>query len=144
MCGEYDGELRCDVDPIAASAVRVLTVDDYAPFLGIARQLVNGTPGFVSAGEVSSGREACTAIEAAEPALALVDVHMPGMDGVDLARWIGRRHPNVVVVLISATEPAALPAAVHRCDAAAVVRKQDLRPSLLAQLWRTHGARSTR
>jgi len=124
----------------ASGAVSVLTVDDYLPFHAIARQLVHACPGFVSAGEVASGREACRAIEASEPGLVLMDVHMPDVDGIAVARWIRRRHHNVVVVLISTDEPAALPSAAFNCGAAAVLRKQDLRPSLLADLWRTHGS----
>ena len=122
-----------------ACEVRVLTVDDYPPFLGVARQLVQATPGFVSAGEVTSGREACRAIEMAEPALVLMDVHMPEMDGIAVSRWITHHHPRVVVVLISADDPATLPAAAYGCGAVTVLRKQDLRPSVLLDLWRTYG-----
>jgi hypothetical protein len=43
--------------------------------------------------------------------------------------------------LISADEPAALPSAAFGCGAAAVLRKQDLRPSVLLDLWRAHGPR---
>lgn len=119
----------------------MLTVDDYLPFHAIARQLLKATPGFVSAGEVASGREACRVIDASEPGLVLMDVHMPGIDGIAVARWIRCHHDNVVVVLISTDEPAALPSAAFDCGAAAVLRKQDLRPSVLVDLWRTHGPR---
>jgi response regulator of citrate/malate metabolism len=125
----------------ASGAVSVLTVDDYLPFHAIARQLVHACPGFVSAGEVASGREACDVIEVSEPGLVLMDVHMPDVDGIAVARWIRSRHHSVVVVLISTDEPAALPSAAFDCGAAAVLRKQDLRPSLLIDLWRTHGPR---
>ena len=124
-----------------SAAVSVLTVDDYLPFHAIARRLVHACPGFVSAGEVASGREACRAIEASEPGLVLMDVHMPDLDGIVVARWIRRRHHNVVVILISTDEPAALPSGAFDCGAAAVLPKEDLRPSVLVDLWRTHGPR---
>lgn len=120
-------------------AVPVLTVDDYLPFHAIARQLVRAAPGFVSAGEVASAREAFCAIEMSEPGLVLMDVHMPDLDGIAAARWIRRFHQNVVVVLVSADEPAGLPAAAFACGAAAVLRKQDLRPAVLVDLWQMHG-----
>ncbi len=120
--------------------VRVLTVDDYAPFLGVARDVVAASPGFVSAGEVSSGPEACGAIDASEPELVLMDIHMPGMDGVQVTGWIRRFHQSVVVVLVTADDLSALPAATFSCGAATIVRKQDLRPSLLTQLWRAYGS----
>ena len=127
------------MDAMPRDLVRVLTVDDYAPFLGMARGMVAATSGFVSAGEVGSGSDACNAIDRDEPELVLIDIRMPGMDGIAVSDWIRRFHPSVVVVLITADDLSTLPAAAFRCGAAAVVRKQDLRPSLLTQLWRAHG-----
>lgn len=115
--------------------VRVLTVDDYAPFLEAARRVVAATPGFESAGEVRSAAEAFAAIDASEPQLALIDIHMPDMNGIEATRQIKAAHPAVLVVLISTGDPGQLPAAVHECDAAAVARKQDLNPRFLRELW---------
>jgi len=54
--------------------VRVLTVDDQAVFRGIAREVIDATSGFESAGEVASGEEALQAVEQLQPNLVLVDV----------------------------------------------------------------------
>lgn len=119
----------------------VLTVDDCVPFHAVARQLVQSAPGFTSAGEVASAQEAFRAVESSPPGLVLMDVQMPDINGIAATRWIRSRYPDVVVVLISAEEPAALPTAVFECGAAAVLRKQDLRPSVLDELWRTQHPR---
>jgi len=65
---------------------------------------------------------------------------MPAMSGIELTRRIKSDHPEVVVVLISAEEPSQLPAAAGTCGAATTIRKEDLGPARLAELWQTHGA----
>jgi two-component system, NarL family, invasion response regulator UvrY len=119
--------------------VTVVTVDDQPHFRGAARDVIAATPGFESVGEATSGEEALGIVAELEPELVLLDVRMPGMDGVQTAKRIKERHPNVVVVLISIEDPANVPAGVRECGAAAFVRKQDFRPRLLRSLWVTHG-----
>lgn len=115
--------------------VQILTVDDYVPFLQAARRVISAAPGFESAGEFSTAAGALAAIEAREPQLALIDVHMPETGGVEVTRQIRAAHPAVLVVLISAKGPDQLPVAVHECGAAAIMRKQDLTPRFLRELW---------
>jgi two-component system, NarL family, invasion response regulator UvrY len=119
--------------------VRVLTVDDHAPFLRVAHELMLATSGFESVGEASSAEEGLAAVETARPDLVLADVHMPGMGGIEMARRIAQRWEGTVVVLISAHDPEQLPSAARTCGAAEVIRKQDLGPARLRELWRVHG-----
>jgi two-component system invasion response regulator UvrY len=119
--------------------VRVLTVDDHAPFLEVAEELMRATPGFESAGEASSGEEALAAVDAAHPDLVLVDVHMPDMSGIEVARRIKRSGNGPVVVLITAQDLTQLPAAARDCGAAEVISKQQLGPMTLRRLWDAHG-----
>jgi two-component system, NarL family, invasion response regulator UvrY len=123
--------------------VKVLTVDDHTPFLEVARDLVETTPGFESAGEVATAADALAQIEREPPDLALVDVHMPDMNGIELAQRLKASPHPPVVVLISAVDPANLPAAAGRCGAAAVISKHELAPSRLRELWSAHGAAAT-
>jgi len=119
--------------------VRVLTVDDHAPFLEVARELVLATPGFEPAGEASSGEDGLAAIDAVDPDLVLVDVHMSGMNGIEMIKRMGAVRRRPVVVLISAQDLAQLPAAARTCGAAEVISKQDLGPARLKEIWRAHG-----
>lgn len=123
------------MERVATGPVRILTVDDYRPFLDAARRVVAATAGFESAGEVTGGEEAFAAIDESEPQLALIDVRMPQIDGIEAARRIKATHPAVLVILISALDPGQLPGAVRDCGAAAVIRKQDLNPRSLRELW---------
>jgi two-component system, NarL family, invasion response regulator UvrY len=115
--------------------IDVLTVDDQPVFRAAARDVIDATPGFRSAGEAQSGAEALQKIGAIRPELALVDVRMPGMDGAETARRLRALQPELVVVLISTEDAHNLPASVSNCGAAALIRKQDLRPAVLSELW---------
>jgi DNA-binding NarL/FixJ family response regulator len=118
--------------------VRTLVVDDQAPFRGALRQLIEASPGFCLAGEASSGEDALSAVESLAPALVLMDIRMPGMGGVEAARTLGRRHPEVMVVLISVHGREELPPELVAGRRARFVHKQDLRPRLLRELWDAH------
>jgi DNA-binding NarL/FixJ family response regulator len=126
-------------DAPAVTTVRVLTVDDQAVFRGIAREVVEATPGFEVAGEAASGEEALTAVDTLAPHLVLLDVRMPGMDGLEVARRISSSHPETLVVLISVEESVDVPSAAQLRDRIPFVRKRDFGPGLLRRLWATHG-----
>ena len=118
----------------------VITVDDHPFFRVAARDVIEATPGFEAVGEACSGAEALGIVDELEPHLVLVDVRMPDMDGIETTRRIKAAHPEVVVVLISIEDTADVPAGAQTSGAAALVRKQDFRPSELRRLWIAHGA----
>jgi DNA-binding NarL/FixJ family response regulator len=115
--------------------VTVLTVDDQRIFLRTARSLISATPGFEQIGEAGSGEEALELVAHLRPDLVLVDVRMPGMDGVETARRLTEADPATTVVLISLEEVPQLSAAVDRAGAAGYIRKQDLSTRSLTELW---------
>ena len=121
--------------------VTVLTVDDQAVFRRVACDVIAATPGFETVGEAESGEEALRLVAEADPALVLLDVRMPGMDGLATAHQISRTRSTAVIVLITMEDPEALPAGVASCGAVAVVRKQDFGPRLLRRLWEAYGSR---
>jgi DNA-binding NarL/FixJ family response regulator len=124
--------------------ITVLAVDDQAVFRRTARSLIAATPGFEQVGEAASGREALKLAADLQPDLVLVDVRMPGMDGIETARRLAVIDPRAMVVLISLEEAAELPSAATSVGAAACVRKQDLSTRRLRELWNAHGQRRTR
>lgn len=127
----------------AEDSVAVLAVDDQRIFLDVAREVVVATPGFEWVGGAMSGEEGLTAVRELDPALVLLDVRMPGMDGIEVACQLSESHPGVVVVLISMEQGPAIASAAKDCGAATLVRKQDFGPAMLRRLWRSHsGVRS--
>jgi two-component system invasion response regulator UvrY len=123
----------------ASPSVSVLTVDDQAMFRGVAREVIDATPGFKSVGEAASGEEALCAVERLTPHMVLLDVRMPGLDGIEVARRLCATHPETLVVLISIEDSIDVPSAAQLGDGVPFVRKQDFGPRLLRRLWREHG-----
>src|SRR3954469_10628593 len=115
--------------------VRVLTVDDQASFRRAARELIDHIPEFESVGEAACGAEALDAIPELHPELILLDLRMPGMNGIETARRIRARHPGVAVVLVSAEDPQEFFAEALGCGVAAVSGTQRMAPRRLRELW---------
>ena len=123
------------------SAVTVLTVDDQPVFLEAARALIASTPGFTLAGEATSGAEAIRAVERLQPDMVLLDVRMPGLDGIETARWLSANGSNAVIVLVTGHDVEDVHTLAEHAGAVALVVKERLRPALLRELWATHSAR---
>jgi DNA-binding NarL/FixJ family response regulator len=116
----------------------VLVVDDQELFRTVAHAVIDATPGFVLVGEAAGGEEALVAVDRCVPELVLLDVRMPGMDGIEVARRLDVSHPELAVILISIDELADLPAAAAKPRAVPLVRKQDFSPRLLRMIWDVH------
>jgi DNA-binding NarL/FixJ family response regulator len=121
------------------TSIRVLTVDDHPAFRDAARALIDATPGFEVAGEVDSGEDAVGAVMRLRPDLVLMDVGLSGIDGYEATRRLRYVRPATVIVLVSASDDALEGETAATCGAVASVRKQDLRPGLLQELWQIHG-----
>lgn len=110
----------------------VLIVDDQPLFRSVARMIVARIPGWRILAEAASGEEAVD--RAAGAAVVLMDINLPGMDGIAATRRILERQPGTAVVLLSTYAAEDLPAEAARCGAVGYVHKDDLTPSLLREL----------
>jgi response regulator of citrate/malate metabolism len=117
--------------------VRVLVVDDSEVVRHVMCAVVAATPGFEVVGDAASGREALAVVGSLGAELVLLDLYMPELDGIETALDIHRRHPDVVVLLLTATRRA------HLVDPSLLVEdKRDLSPQWLADVWRRYGRRA--
>jgi two-component system invasion response regulator UvrY len=119
--------------------IGVLVVDDHVQFRQAMRELVDSTPGFQVLGEAGSGEEALEMSERLDPQLVLLDVHLPGMDGIEAARGLTAVSPHPTVFLLSADDRVALSVAVESSGAATFVRKRDFCSAALRARWAEHG-----
>ena len=85
-----------------AEPVRVLIVDDQLPFREASRMVVEMTDGFEVSGEAENGEQAIALVEELKPDLVLMDVQMPGIDGIETTRRI-TSVPNPPVVIVMST-----------------------------------------
>lgn len=114
-----------------ASPVGVLIVDDQAPFRRAARAVVGATPGFEVVGEAESGEEAVDLAADLGPGLVLMDINLPGINGIEATRRITSARPETVTVLLSTYREEDLPAGAADCGATAYVHKEDFGPAVL-------------
>lgn len=119
---------------VLPAPVTVLLVDDHLPFRVAARALLEAEEGFVVAGEADDGEQAVELARSLRPDLVLMDVRMPGIDGIEATRRILADDPTAFVVLLSTHAAVELPADLSTCGAATFLRKELLDSTTLAQL----------
>ena len=115
--------------------VRVLIVDDQEAFRSAARMVVELTDGFEVVGEATSGEEGADLAEELSPDLVLMDINMPGMDGLETTRHITESRPATRVIIFSTYEPTEYDSRAKDAGAIAFVSKSEFDPSVLVATW---------
>ena len=76
------------------------------------------------AGECETGESAIELIRDGDAEIVLMDIHMPGMGGIEATRRIRAAHPDLMVLLMSTYDVEDLPAAAADCGAAAYLTQR--------------------
>ena len=120
---------------VTAPPVKVLIVDDQQPFRTVARTVVGLTQGFEVIGEATSGEEAVTLAADLAPDLVLMDINLPGINGIEATRQIVDTEPDTTIVLLSTYRAEDLPGDARTCGAVGYVHKEDLGPACVRERW---------
>ena len=72
------------------------------------------------------------------PGLVLMDIHLPGISGIEATRRIVATHPGTSVLLLSTYRAEDLPADARDCGAIAYLHKEDFEPEVLERIWVEH------
>jgi DNA-binding NarL/FixJ family response regulator len=116
--------------------VRVLIVDDQEPFRLAARMVVEATDGFDVVGEAETGEASVEMARELTPDLVLMDVNLPGINGLDATRQIlSDQSESVVVLLLSTYEEEEYAPRAAECGAAAYIPKAVFGPDRLESAW---------
>src|SRR5690348_16673532 len=81
--------------------VRVLIVDDHPIWRQGIRSILESAPDIEIVGDVADGKEAVALARALEPNVAVVDVNLPGMDGLEVVRTIKLHLPRCGVIMVT-------------------------------------------
>lgn len=128
--------MPCKEDTIdEVQTVSVLIVDDQPPFRAVARTVVDLAPGFAVVGEAETGEAALQQATELAPSIVLMDINLPGINGIDATRQIVGAAPDTVVILLSTYDADSLPSGADDCGAAGYVHKEDFSPAMLRDLW---------
>lgn len=82
-------------------ALRVLVADDQPLMRAGLRTLLELEPDLEVVGEAANGREAVAEVDRLRPDVVLMDVQMPGLNGVEATRTIRTQHPDVRVLILT-------------------------------------------
>jgi two-component system, NarL family, response regulator DegU len=83
------------------SGRRILIVDDHPLFRQGLRRLIEDGGGFTVVAEAASGHEAIRQADIHRPDLTLIDIQLPGVTGLNIARILKKQHPTMRVVILS-------------------------------------------
>jgi DNA-binding NarL/FixJ family response regulator len=120
--------------------LRVLVVDDHAPFRRAARAMLAASNEYRLVGEATSGEQAVTLAHALQPDLVLMDITMDGIGGIEAARSINETHPETATILVSTYREGDLPSGARTCGAVGYVHKAELAANVITRLLRGRGS----
>jgi NarL family two-component system response regulator LiaR len=83
-------------------SIRVVIADDHSLVRQGLRRYLEMADGIEVVGEASTGGEAVDVVDRERPDIALMDIRMPEMDGLEAARTINARHPEIGIVMLTA------------------------------------------
>ncbi len=105
--------------------IRLLIADDHEIVRKGLRTVLEMRQGWVVAAEASDGREALQKAEEVNPHVAILDISMPSMNGLEAARQIRKRVPDTKILVLSVHDSDQLIQKVLECGARGYILKSD-------------------
>lgn len=116
-------------------AVRVLVVDDQQTYRDVAKFVIEMSEGFELAGTAETAEEGIGLTDELRPDLVLMDINLPGINGLEATRRIVDRHPDTGVIVFSTHSAADYASRADAAGAIGFIAKAELDPDVLTLIW---------
>ena len=103
--------------------IRVVLADDHKAFREALRGFLEKDPSIDIVGEASDGSEAMDLVRSVQPDVAVMDIRMPGVNGIAALLQLAAAHPAVKLIVLSVTAEPIFAAEMLRVGASAYVTK---------------------
>ncbi|HMD08746.1 MAG TPA: response regulator transcription factor [Candidatus Acidoferrum sp.] len=113
---------------------RVLIVDDHAFIRRGVQTILHAFPEWEFCGEAENGKDAIRLADELKPEVIIMDVSMPGLNGIEATRAIRKMQPGVKIVLLTLHESAELLRSAFRAGASGYLLKTDAEQELVKAL----------
>jgi DNA-binding NarL/FixJ family response regulator len=113
---------------------RVLIVDDHAFIRRGVQTILHAFPEWEFCGEAENGKEAIRLADELKPEVIIMDVSMPGLNGIEATRAIRKTQPGVKIVLLTLHESSELLRSAFRAGARGYLLKTDAEQELVRAL----------
>lgn len=128
----------------AEGTIQVLLADDDEGFLESLRTLIEQQQGLAVVGTTTDGLGAIELVDALHPDAAVIDLHMPLLDGVSAVARLRRDHPNLCLIALTGDHAPELHQAVKESGADEVLLKSELVDNLVERLTAARQCRPSR
>jgi len=119
-----------------APTIRILVADDHAIVRAGLKQFIADEKDMVVSGEAANGRETLACVRKGKCDVVLLDISMPGTNGIDTLRQLKRRRPGLPILILSAYSEQQFAVSLLRAGASGYVSK-DSAPEQLVTAIRT-------
>lgn len=122
--------------------IRVMVVDDHPLAHAGMRHFLNTFPDLLLVGEASSGDQALALCAQTQPHVIMMDLVMPGMDGVEATRALKQRHPQVQIIVLTSFQEGDLVQRALRAGATGYLLKNVSAFDLVQAIRAAHAGRT--
>jgi DNA-binding NarL/FixJ family response regulator len=119
--------------------IRILLIDDHPLFVEGLRHIIESEEDMHCVGVACNGEAAAALSEELVPDVALIDVSMAGMNGIETARLIKRKWPKIAILMVSAYKYEHYVLASIRSGASGYLLKETMPDKLIAAIRTVHG-----